>query len=192
MLTEQSFGHAGHILRIDLAWKQVLEVSFMNVFWRFFDKLLNVMAALAGVILVFIVAAVCYTIGMRFFFKQTTIWIIQTTEYALLWIVFLATAWLLKEGGHIKTDIIYVHLNTKTKNYLDLVMNVIGAVVCAMVVYLSTVYMCDCIINAVTDVRAVTVPKSAVFAIIPIGSLLLVIQFLRIAWREFTAIRAER
>ena len=33
-----------------------------------------------------------------------------------------------------------------------------------------------------TDVRAVTVPKSAVFIIIPIGSLLLTIQFFRIAW----------
>ena len=161
-------------------------------FWRFFDKLSNAMAALAGAILVFICAAVCYTIFMRFLFTQTTIWIMPTTEYALLWIVFLATTWLLREGGHITTDIIYTHLNEKTKHYLDCVMFVIGGVACAMMVYFGVVYMGDCIINKVTDVRAVTVPKSAVFIIIPIGFILLTIQFFRMAWSRFMDIKAER
>lgn len=164
----------------------------MKVFWRFFDTLLDVMAGLAGVILVFIVAAVCYTIGMRFFFRQTTIWIMQTTEYALLWIVFLATAWLLREGGHITTDIIYVHLPQKARRYLNFIMSLVGAVICAVMVYYGTAYTYDCIINNVTDVRAVTVPKSAVFVIIPIGSFLLTLQFLRIAWDRLHEIRAGR
>jgi C4-dicarboxylate transporter, DctQ subunit len=161
-------------------------------FWRFFDKVLDAMAAFAGVILVFIVAAVCYTIAMRFFFRQTTIWIIQTTEYALLWIVFLATAWLLREGGHITTDIVYVHLTEKTRNYLNFIMSLIGALTCAVMLYFGAAYTSDCIVNGITDVRAVTVPKSAVFIIIPVGSLLLTLQFLRIAWDRLREIRAGR
>jgi len=164
----------------------------MQVFWRRFDRLLDVMAGMAGVILVFIVAAVCYTIFMRFFFKETTIWIIQTTEYALLWIVFLATAWLLREGGHITTDIIYVHLTEKTKQQLNFVMAIVGALVSLVMLYYGVAYTYDCIINSVTDVRAVTVPKWAVFVIIPIGSFLLVVQFLRMAWDRLAEIRAGR
>ncbi len=162
----------------------------MNPFWRFFDRLLNVMASLAGVILVFIVAAVCYTIGMRFFFKQTTIWIMQTTEYALLWIVFLATGWLLREGGHITTDIIYAHLNDRARHYLNFTMAVIGGLACVLMVYFGTAYMIECITNSVTDVRGVTVPKSVVFVIIPVGSILLTIQFFRMAWARYLDIRA--
>ena len=143
------------------------------------------MAASAGAILLFICAAVCYTIGMRFLFTKTTIWIMPTTEYALLWIVFLATTWLLREGGHITTDIIYTHLNTRTKHILDCIMFVIGGFACAMMVCLGIVHMWDCIINGVTDVRAVTVPKSAVFIIIPIGFILLTLQFFRMAWSRF-------
>ena len=161
-------------------------------FWRLFDKLLDVMAALAGAILVFITAAVCYTIFMRFLFNQTTIWIIPMTEYALLWIVFLGTTWLLREGGHITTDVIYVHLNEKTKHTLDCIMSVIGGLACAMMVYLGIVHMWDCIIHGVTDVRAVTVPKSAVFIVIPIGSILLTIQFFRMAWSRLIEIRTGR
>ena len=159
----------------------------MKTYWVLFDKLLNIMAALAGIILVFIVGAVCYTIGMRYFFRQTTIWIIQTTEYALLWIVFLATTWLLREGGHITTDIIYSHLSNKAKAYLDAIMFIIGGLTCAVMLYYGVTYTYECITSNVTDVRAVTVPKSAVFIIIPIGSFLLTIQFFRMAWQRFAS-----
>jgi TRAP-type C4-dicarboxylate transport system permease small subunit len=103
----------------------------MKRFWTLFDRVIDLLALLAGVILVFITAAVCYTIGMRYLFTKTTIWIMQTTEYALLWIVFLGTTWLLREKGHITTDIIYTHLNEKNKRYLDCIMFIIGGLACA-------------------------------------------------------------
>ena len=164
----------------------------MEGFWRVFDRLLDLMAALAGVILVFICAAVCYTIGMRYLFTRTTIWIMQTTEYALLWIVFLGTTWLLKEGGHITTDIIYSHLKERTKLYLDCIMFVIAGIACLIMVYFGIAYMVECIMRGVTDVRAVTIPKWTIFIIIPVGSILLTIQFFRMAWGKFTSIKAGR
>jgi TRAP-type C4-dicarboxylate transport system permease small subunit len=160
-----------------------------KLFWRLFDKLTDIMAALAGVVLVFITAAVCYTIFMRFLFKQTTIWIIPITEYALLWIVFLGTTWLLRERGHITTDIIYTQLNEKTKHNLDGLMFIIGGLTCTAMVFLGVIHVCQCIAGGVTDVRAITVPKTAVFIIIPIGSILLTIQFFRMAWQKFVHLR---
>jgi TRAP-type C4-dicarboxylate transport system permease small subunit len=161
----------------------------MKRFWYLFDRLITVMAALAGIILVFITAAVCYTIGMRFLFRQTTIWIIPMTEYALLWIVFLGTTWLLREKGHITTDIIYTHLNERTRRTLDGIMFIIGGLTCATMIFLGVVHVWQCIAGGVTDVRAITVPKTAVFIIIPIGSILLTVQFFRMAWIRFIDIR---
>jgi len=161
----------------------------MKKFWKFFDRLTDVMAAFAGVILIFITAAVCYTIGMRYLFTKTTIWIMQTTEYALLWIVFLATTWLLREGGHITTDLIYAHLNKKTKFTLDCIMFVIGGLACAIMVYFGIDYTRECILKGITDVRAVTVPKWVIFIVIPIGSILLTIQFFRMAWSRVVGMR---
>ena len=164
----------------------------MKGFWKLFDKLSDVMAMLAGVLLVLISVAMCYTIFMRFVFKQTTIWITPMSEYSLLWIVFLGTTWLLREGGHITTDIVYVHLNEKGKTYLNLIMAVVGGLACALFLYLGIVHLCDCLIHGVTDVRAMTIPKSAVFIIIPVGSLFLTIQFFRMAWSKLGEIRAGR
>lgn len=163
----------------------------MNGFWKFFDKLLDIMAASAGVILIFITAAVCYTIGMRFLFTKTTIWIIPITEYALLWIVFLGTPWLLREKGHITTDIIYVHLKEKAKRYLNCMMYIIGGLTCAALFLLGVIHVYQCIAGGVTDVRAITVPKTAIFIIIPIGSSLLTIQFFRMVWSSFVEIKAR-
>ena len=158
----------------------------MKGFWIFFDKLLDVMAVIAGVILVFICAAVCYTIGMRYLFNMTTIWIMQTTEYALCWIVFLSTTWLLREKGHITTDIIYSHLTEKTRRWLDVIMFVMSGVACGIMVYYGFLHTYESITRNITDVRAVTIPKWTVFCIVPIGSLLLTIQFLRMAWGRIT------
>ena len=167
-------------------------MSSSRKFWIFFDKVIDWMAVLAGVILVFITAAVCYTIGMRFLFTKTTIWIMQTTEYALLWIVFLATAWLLREGGHITTDVLYIHLNQRTQNALTCIMFVIGGFTCAALFFLGVFHVWECIAGGVTDVRAITVPKTAVFIIIPIGSLFLTIQFFRMAWSGLIDIRTGK
>jgi TRAP-type C4-dicarboxylate transport system permease small subunit len=69
-------------------------------------------------------------------------------------------------------------------------MSGIGGLACAMLFYFGVIHMCDCIIHGVTDVRAVTVPKSAIFVIIPIGSILLTVQFFRVAWSKLIDIRA--
>jgi C4-dicarboxylate transporter DctQ subunit len=168
------------------------EKEVMKLFWRVFDKINDVMAGLAGIILVFICGAVCYSIGMRYLFRQTTIWIMQTTEYALLWILFLSTTWLLREGGHVITDIIHSHLNERAKRYLDVTMFVIAGLACVVMLYLGFDYVWECITRSVTDVRGVTVPKWPIFIIIPIGSLLLAIQLFRMAWARITCSKAGR
>ena len=127
----------------------------MKSFWKWFDRINDVMAGLAGLILVFICAAVCYSIGMRFLFKQTTIWIMQTTEYALLWILFLSTTWLLREGGHITTDIVHSHLSEKTKRCLDFIMFTLAGIACVIMVCFGFDYIGECMTRSVNDVRAV-------------------------------------
>ena len=161
-------------------------------FWVFFDRVIDWMALLAGVILLFITAAVCYTIGMRYLFTKTTIWLMQTTEYALLWIVFLGTTWLLREKGHITTDVIYTHLNEATKRILDCIMFIIGGIACTFMIYFGIDYTRECIIKGITDVRGVTIPKWTIFIIIPIGSILLTIQFFRMAWNRLIDNRIGR
>lgn len=163
----------------------------MKHLWHLFDRAVDGMAILAGVILLFINAAVCYAIAMRYFFSNPPIWVTQTTEYALLWIVFLATTWLLREKGHVNVDIVYSHLGEAVKRSLDVVMYVIAGAACGVVTAFSILYIQDCYLNCVTDVRAVTVPKWIVFVVIPVGAFFLTVQFFRMAWGRASRSNAE-
>jgi len=160
-------------------------------FWAYFDWVIDRMASLSGFILLFITAAVCYTIGMRFLFTKTTLWIIPMTEYALLWIVFLATTWLLREKGHVITEILIAHLDQNLRRRLNGIMFFIGGISCALMFLLGTQHLYECIVRRVMDVRAIAVPKAAIFVIIPIGSLFLTLQFFRMAWEEVSKKRVE-
>jgi C4-dicarboxylate transporter, DctQ subunit len=164
----------------------------MKAFWTWFDRILNWMVTLAGVILILTTIAVCYGITTRFFFKSPSIWVAQATEYALLWMVFLGTTWLLREKGHVSVDIIYGSLNEKTKTRLDLVMNAVAGLTCAVLVYFSVSYVCECFTRGVTDVRAVTIPKYTVFIIIPVGMIFLMVQFFRMVWQRYQVIKEGR
>jgi TRAP-type mannitol/chloroaromatic compound transport system permease small subunit len=59
-------------------------------------------------------------------------------------------------------------------------------------VYFGIDYTRECITKGITDVRGVTIPKWTIFIIIPIGSILLTIQFFRMMWSRLIDIRSER
>jgi len=164
----------------------------MKRFWRFFDRLADFMAILAGVIMAFITAAICYSVLMRYFFKSPSIWVVQTCEYALLWMVFLGATWLLREKGHVAVDIIYSHLRDRSRSFLNLVTFSVAGMACAVIVFFGTHYTWQTVMFGITDVRALTVPKYAVFVIIPFGSLLLCIQFFRMVWEGFRQIKTGK
>jgi C4-dicarboxylate transporter, DctQ subunit len=155
-------------------------------FWRVFDRVLDLMAALSCGILVFMTAAVCYTIFMRFLFTRTTIWVMQATEYGLLWVVFLSTAWLLREQGHVVTEILHSAFSSRIRRYVDTIMFVLGGLACAICAYYAIGYTYDCATKGITDVRGVTVPKAVVFSIVPLGFSLLTVQFFRMVWDRFS------
>jgi C4-dicarboxylate transporter DctQ subunit len=161
----------------------------MRRFWIVFDKMIEIMAALAALIMVFITIAVCRDVVMRYFFASPSIWVVQVCEYALLWMVFLASTWLLREGGHVSVDIVSGRLKGNPKSILRIVMYSIGGMACLVLAIFATQYTYESVVHHITDVRAVTVPKYSIFIIIPIGSVLLFIQFFRMAWGELQTIK---
>jgi hypothetical protein len=53
------------------------------------------MAVLGGLLLLFITFSIAYSIVTRKLDLPTPVWVVQFDEYALLWVLFLATAWIL-------------------------------------------------------------------------------------------------
>ncbi len=137
----------------------------------------------------FITLSICYSVIMRYFFQRPPIWVVQTCEYALLWIVFLGTAWVLREKGHVAVDVLYSKLKENAKIWLTLCTFMGAMLACSIVSVIGFYHTWECFKKNIMDVRAITIPKYIVFVIIPIGMVTLVLQFLRMVSEQIYKLR---
>jgi len=143
----------------------------------FFDRIMDTLAFIAGVMLLLMTLFVCYSIITRYLGFKPPIWILQFTEYALLWITFLGAAWLLKKDGHIRIDTLVSRLNPKSFRKVGIIDDFLGFAVSGIVFWFGTLHTIDLYQRQIMDVKGVSVAKYALFLIIPLGGLTLTIQF---------------
>lgn len=143
------------------------------------DKILAGLAVLSGLLLLFITFAIFFTIFTRFLNIPGPVWAVQFTEYALLWMTLLGTAWVLKQQRHVSVDLITSRLSAQTKVYFNLAHSIMGGVVSGILCWYGAVVTWGQYQRGVTDIQVVDMPKYLILIIIPIGFLFLAGQFLR-------------
>ena len=152
---------------------------------RLFDRVLLILAGVAAVILVFTTVSVDFEVIMRYAFNNPTKWVVDFSEYALVFILFLSTAWVLSQEGHVKIDLLLKAFSGKTQRVVNIVTSIIGAVACA--IFFGYALWITLEIFQAGDVlwRATIIPKGPIWIVMPIGSFLLTLQFARKAWFLF-------
>ena len=150
---------------------------------RAFDQLLLGVTYLAGGILLFMGASILYEVFMRYLFNAPTRWVIEFSEYMLLYMALLAGAWVLKGEGHVQVEMLTEILPRKARAVLHAVTSLVGALVCALFFWYSASLTWETFMSGEILFRAVHVPKWAILVSIPVGLLLLALQFVRRAVR---------
>ncbi|MBW2609472.1 MAG: TRAP transporter small permease [Deltaproteobacteria bacterium] len=156
-----------------------------------FDGVLSLFGTLAVILITFDMLIVSALVVMRYILKRAPTWVIEFTEYSLLYITFLGAAWLLKGEGHVKMDLVISSLRPRTQAILNTITSVACAVVCLIVVWFGvkvtwnhfqTNYLLPTILRP---------PSYLIVCIIPIGCFMLFIQFLRRAYRYLGEFREK-
>lgn len=148
-------------------------------------------AALAGVLSVGMALWVTYDVMARYLLRQPTIWAVDLSEYALVWITFLAAPWVLKQRGHVRIEIFVDRLPFHLRWPLDVFTSAIGAVGCAILAWQGAVTTWDSYTRGLTMAKAWEVPQFLLYLIIPIGSLLLAVEFARYVSHHLRERRAD-
>jgi C4-dicarboxylate transporter, DctQ subunit len=146
---------------------------------RIFDKLLTAFAVLAGLLLLFITFTIGYTILARVVGLPSIMWEVQFNEYALVWITFLGSAWALAGNKHVSIDLFTRNLGPRKARWMSVLHNLMGIAVCGVLFWYCTLVVYGQYQRGVIDVQTMDVPKYLVLLIIPIGFLLLALQFVR-------------
>src|SRR5512142_2979150 len=106
-----------------------------NYAGRAFDRLLDFFAILAGAIAAFITIAVCVGIFSRYFLNRPISWVVEISEYGLLYMTFLSVAWVLRHEQHVSVDLVYSRLSEGKKAAASLFTSVVAAVVFGIITY---------------------------------------------------------
>ncbi|WP_300463049.1 TRAP transporter small permease subunit [Desulfobacula sp.] len=94
-------------------------ISFLEKIVRIIDGLSDKIGHLVGWMTTLMVLVVFYDTVMRYAFNKGNV-ALQELEWHLFAIVFLiGAAYTLKEGGHVRVDILYVNLSKKTRAWID-------------------------------------------------------------------------
>jgi C4-dicarboxylate transporter DctQ subunit len=143
------------------------------------DTIIDGFGHIAELLMVFIMVIVTSEIVLRYFFGYSLIWTIEVTEYCLLWITFLATAWVLKLEGHVMVDLIPNMLKPRGKAILYMVLSIICTLICVVYAWFGATVTLDLFQKGRVLSTVMRPPAYILFMIIPIGNILLILQFIR-------------
>lgn len=156
-----------------------------------FDRVLYALMAVASFFILFVSLAVSCDVVARYVFNSPMAWVFNVSQHLLLYIVFFAAAWVLKDDGHVKIDMIEAKIKGWRGDFLRLVTSLLSMAACAVLFWTG--------INAV--LRSFKwgtilpgpppVHEYILLAVIPLGSLLLAVQFGRDCWHHINKLRGS-
>ena len=152
----------------------------MHLVW--FDKLVNILAVVAGILLVALTILICFDVMARNFRLFSMPWSLDFAQYGLYLITFFGSPWVLRTHGHITIDLVVDRLNSANALVLRRISHCIGAVMS------GALFLFTCIVLWRTYKDGTTVPDTFMFpewwiyAFAPITFLILMIIFIRWIW----------
>lgn len=154
-----------------------------------FDYVLRGTAFLACLVLAFAWLSVVFEIGMRGFLNRPQAWVLDYSSYSLLYLTLLGAAWLLKREKHVILDIVINQFNEKTRTLLNIVTSILCAVTCLFITWYGTKATWMLFQSGLYFFTEMRTLQWIVYCVIPVGSFLLFIQFLRRAYGHCERLR---
>ena len=148
---------------------------------KIFDgvKKINIIAAtLSGVILLFITIAIFVDVFLRYFFNRPSIWVTEVSSYLFLYLLFLATAYALQEGQHIRLTFLLDYFSDKVRRILDAVTSLFALIFSVVLLWQSSIMTWTAFTENWTTPTMLSAPFAYIYVIMVIGSFLLVLTFL--------------
>lgn len=155
-------------------------MSFRAAGEALFDRVLDACAWIACGLLLFQVGSVSVDVLLRYFFSISVGWITALNEWSLVFVTFLGAAWLEREGGHTRDDSILGTLGPWAIKSSEWISWALGVIVCLILVSYGARVTWNNYVTGVYDFfKLREVPIFWIYFIIPLGSLLWLLQLLR-------------
>lgn len=145
---------------------------------RALDGVLEFLCSLFGVAIGVVVLLICLDIFMRNAGLRSLPWMVEVTEYVLYAGTFLAAPWVLRQGSHVRVDLLLISVPKAVARRIEQLADLCGLIASLVMVYYGTIVMADAYVSKMVQFKALAVPEWILLLPIPIGCSLLALEFL--------------
>ena len=158
--------------------KVLMKPDSIQKLQRLVDRGLNLLAWIAAFMLVGVILSVMIEVFLRSFFNRPQEWVVEISEYALLYITFLSAAFVLKKEGHIVVDLVTCRLSRDKRLFLSIVQYILISLVSIVFICVGGKVTVDNFIRGIYNPTVLQIPIAYVLGIIPVGGFFLLVQSL--------------
>ncbi|MDA8125181.1 MAG: TRAP transporter small permease [Deltaproteobacteria bacterium] len=143
------------------------------------DRILTAFMVIAGVLCILMMLGISVEVVTRYFWNIPILGMLEASEMAMLYIAFLSAAWVLKKEAHVNMDLINSYLPPRALAILNVLLSLVGAAIAFVLLWYGAKVTIGVFLDGTNMPGNMDINKGYQLMIIPLGSLLLFIQFLR-------------
>lgn len=129
-----------------------------------------------------------YGAFVRYVLNHPTIWEIELSAYLLIASTFFAAASALRHGVHVSVDLLIVRLPVKIRLWVEIVTSVFSFIFCLVLAKKGWVMFYDALTKGWHSESLWAPPLYIPYVIMPVGMLLLGLQFLVLIIKRFATV----
>ncbi len=152
---------------------------FLTKLGAVWDRFLDVSMLVSAVAVVLASLLTLSDIASRQFFASAQGWAIEIAEYCLLYLAFFGAAWLLREDGHVKVEVVVEVLGPRSQAFLGMATSAVGVLVTGVLAYFATTTIMEYMAGTKMYESPLKPPLYPLLIPIPVGAASLCIQFMR-------------
>ena len=146
-------------------------------FSKLFGRLLDCLGLLVGVMFGVGTALIALDVALRNLAGIGFPWLIDAIEYGLFAGTFLAAPWVLREGAHVRVDIVVSALPPRGAALLETIADLIGLAVCLILLWYGVKVTLTAEALSSMVLKSIIFPEWWALAVVPLSSLLLAVEF---------------
>ncbi len=145
-----------------------------------YDRVVGGCGLLGGILIVLNGLFVAWEVTMRYVFNSPTIWVLEVSIYVTLAGTFLSLAYALRENAHVKVDFITNYLSGPTLILLEIFTSLLAILFCLILGWEGLKMAAVSLRNWEVSPSLLRTPVFIPQIFIPLGSLLLTLEFIRL------------
>jgi TRAP-type C4-dicarboxylate transport system permease small subunit len=157
-----------------------------------FSRLLDAMIIAAALVLLAMVIIVTGDILLRNTVGWGFVWANEVSEYALYVMTLLAAPWLLRQGRHVRLDLVLAIVPPRVAWRIELLADMLGLLACLVLLRYGALMAFESFRLHSITIKILVFPEWWLLAPLPLVFLLLAIEFLFRLHRLFTGDRGRR